>query len=170
MEFRRAIEFRPPPLQDQAQAIWLNTIDDQAEGILSEFLSIEDLDTRFGYGLWLATVRFAVWQKLKYRMIDDASKGHNQTFASSETIHTTSAAACAALTRQFRTALGRPICRRTALLVGSRDMKKAYKQIPVHESQLKYMVIAVFDPPPCVNGVSLFPGPFLLVCRGRSSL
>ena len=44
----------------------------------------------------MASIRFAIWQKAKYRMIDDASGDINGTFGAEEQIHTTSAAAAAA--------------------------------------------------------------------------
>ena len=78
-------------------------------------------------------------------MIDDASEIHNLTFEASEHIHTTSPAAAAALTRRFR-AVGGHLQRGRMLRGGSRDMKSAYKQLGVHPSQLRYSIIAIFDP------------------------
>ena len=85
------------------------------------------------------------WQKLKYRMIDDASNGHNQTYGSSEAIHTTSASASATLTRLFRKYLGK-LRNINSIKGASRDMKKAYKQLAVCPDQLRYMVVAVWSP------------------------
>ena len=51
-------------------------------------------------------MRFALWQNTKWRLIDDASDGHNMAYSASERIHTTSAAAAAALTIKFRELLG----------------------------------------------------------------
>ena len=92
---RKDLSARAPPPPEQAQAIWDSSCDDQRDGILSEWLSADEPDVIFGTERWLATIRFAVWQKLKYRMADDASKGHNQTYGCSETIHTTSASVAA---------------------------------------------------------------------------
>ena len=144
LEFRQQLPSRPPPQAEQAAAIWESSLKDQLDGILSDWMTIDELDQEFGYGLWLATFRFAIWQKLKYRMIDDASKGHNQTFGASETIHTTSAAAAATLARAVVDEA--PHRRARPLLAGSCDMRKAYKQLGVEPSQLRYMVIAVWDP------------------------
>ena len=103
--------------------------EEQADGILSDWLSEQELDDMFGVGGWYGIFRFAVWQKEKYRMIDDASKGQNQTFGTSERIHTTSAAAAAVLGRAFRNTLGAKLRGKRLLKGSSRDMKSAYKQI-----------------------------------------
>ena len=113
-------------------------------GLLSEWMSETELDDHFGYGQWMAIMRFAILQKGKWRMIDDASHGHNQTYAAEETIHTTSAAAAAAVSRQYRKRLGR-LRRRAQLLGASRDMKRAYKQISVSPSQQRFVVVVVWD-------------------------
>ena len=78
-------------------------------------------------------------------MIDDASNGHNQTFSANEQIHTTSAAAAAAVSKHFRLRLGR-LRRSKRLLGSSRDMKRAYKQISVAHEQHRFVIIVVWDP------------------------
>ena len=164
--FLQSLPSRIPPIE-QAKAVWENTLEDQLEGLLSKWLSTEDLDNMFGPGAWMASIRFAIWQKAKYRMIDDASGEINGTFGSEEQIHTTSAVAAAALTRRFREVLGR--LRKAKRLNGSsRDMKKAYKQIGVTEDQLRFAVIAVFDPTQKYGG-SPFHGRSLLGWRARYS-
>ena len=79
-------------------------------------------------------------------MIDDASHGHNQTLETEEQIHTTSASAAAAVGCRFRALLGKRLRKRNAMRSSSKDMKGAYKQIGVHESQLRCVVIAIYDP------------------------
>ena len=122
---RTDLPFRAPLPPEQAEEILKSSLEDQTDGILAELLSLEDLDNLCGPApKWFTTIRVAIWQKLKYRMIDDASKGHNQTYGASEAIHTTSASASATLTRCFRQYLGR--LRNAAAFKGSsRDMKKA---------------------------------------------
>ena len=73
-------------------------------------------------------------------------RAKNQTFGTSERIHTTSAAAAAVLSRAFRSKLGGKLRGNRLLQGSSRDMKSAYKQIGVHESQLRFVVIVIFDP------------------------
>ena len=94
----RRLKIAPPP-PDQANAIYGKSKEEHSEGILSQWLSEEDLDNMFGVGEWYDMFRFALCQKEKYRLIDDASKGQNQIFGASERIHTTSAAAAAAAAR-----------------------------------------------------------------------
>ena len=92
-------------------AIWEKTLEEQSKGLISGWLSDGDLDAKFGYNRWRALMRFALWQNTKWRMIDDASDGHNFAYSASEQIHTTSAAASAALTRYFRATLGKRLRR-----------------------------------------------------------
>ena len=108
-EFRKQVRNRPPPPPDQAKAIFQKSVEEQLDGILSPWLSEDDLDKMFGAGDWYGIFRFALWQKEKYRMIDDASQGQNQTISSGERIHTTSAAAAAAVTRKFRQEYGKKL-------------------------------------------------------------
>ncbi len=91
-------------------------------------------------------MRFALDQKSKWRMIDDASDGHNCAYSASEQIHTTSAAAAAALTRCFRSVMGNRLSRGAEIRTGSCDMKGAYKQLGVVDSQLCFVIITVFHP------------------------
>ena len=134
-----------PPLE-QLEAIWSKSVEEQAKGWLSPFLSEWELDDHFGEGLWRALMRFALWQHDKWRLIDDASVGHNDTYGSSETIHTTSAAAAAALTKRLRDKVGAPLKGPWRIIAWSRDMKSAYKQLCIHPDQIRYCVIAFFDP------------------------
>ena len=92
----------PPPPEAQMMAIWEKSESERTSGLISEWMSEEDLDLKFGVNNWRALMRFALDQKSKWRMIDDASDGHNFAYSASEQIHTTSAAAAAALTRCFR--------------------------------------------------------------------
>ena len=98
---------RAPPPDEQRNAIWTKSCEEQQKGWLSEWMTVLDLDALFGEGQWSPVVRFALWQKGKWRMIDDASEVRNLTFAASEHIYTTSPSAAAALVRTFRKYLGR---------------------------------------------------------------
>ena len=109
-------------------------------------MSVEELDAWFGEGKWFPIVRFGLWQKGKYRMVDDPSDFQNLTFGSDEQIHTTSASAAATLSKGFREQLGRKLTNKFQLLGSSRDMTNAYKQIAIHESQTRFVVIVVWHP------------------------
>ena len=141
-----SLSSKPPPNPDMAKAIWDTTIQEQSLGLLSEWLSIEELNELFGEGNWSGLVRFAVLQKGAYRCIDDGSNGHNDTFEASETIHTTSAAAAAITTRRARAVFGSRLRRGLQILTGSRDMKRAYKQLAIHPEQQRFIIICVFHP------------------------
>ena len=66
----------PPraPSPEQAAAVWEQTLEEQRLGFLSDFMSADDLNARFGCGRWAALPRFAIWQKLKYRPIDNGRR------------------------------------------------------------------------------------------------
>ena len=82
---------------------------------------------------WRASMpRFAIDQKGKLRMIDDGSFfGHNGWFEAGESIHTTSSNAAMSLARTYRRLHGKPLTHRHAIVAGSMDMWKAYRQLPV---------------------------------------
>ena len=127
-------------------AIWEKSDSERTLGLLSDWLSEEDLDARFGYNKWRALMRFALWQNDKWRMIDDASDGHNFAYSASEQIHTTSAAASAALTRYFRATLGKRLRRGAEIRGGSCDMKGAYKQLANADDLFRYIIIEIYHP------------------------
>ena len=58
---RPFFEKRPPPSGEVAQAVWDQTLDEQAMGFLTEFKSVRDLDALFGKDQWVSLPRFAVW-------------------------------------------------------------------------------------------------------------
>ena len=91
-------------------------------------------------------MRFAIWQNTKWRLIDDASYGHNMVYSADEQIHTTSAAAAAALGRHFRTMLGHRLRRGFILIAGSSDMKGAYKQLAIRPDPFRFVIITTFHP------------------------
>ena len=134
-----------PPRADQTRVIWDATKEKQRLGFLSDFKSAQQLDEEFGTDEWMSLPRFAIWQSSKYRMIDNGAKLHNPTFASGETIHTTSSGASVVLVKLFRKYCGK-LQRRWKLLVWSRDLWKAYQQLPVADDFVRYCVIRVYDP------------------------
>ena len=143
---RERLHMKAPPPAEQAAAIWEKKPGRPGRGgLLSDWFSEAELDKMFGQCQWMASIRLAIWQTMKYRLIDDASEGQNQTFGASEQIHTTSATAAASLTRRYREVLGSLRAKR-ALQGSSRDMKKAYTQISVCDAQRGFVVIAVYDP------------------------
>ena len=73
-------------------------------------------------------------------------KAQISRFGSSERMHTTSLAAAVAVAKGFRARLNAKL-RRNEMINGScRFMKSEYKQISVHNDQLRFVVIAIFDP------------------------
>ena len=86
------------------------------------------------------------WQGTKWRIIDDASVCHKDTFGALEQIHTTCPAAAASLSAAFAKALGHPLRGKSLLKGSTRDMRSAYKQLGVDPDQLRFCTVAVWDP------------------------
>jgi hypothetical protein len=89
-------------------------------------------------------VRFGVQQGTKWRCIDNGRTGcHNDTVSSTDKIHTTSidvAMAISAFLAQHPEGKHRKQVRAT------RDMRKAYRQIPIISGQEAFQIIAVWHP------------------------
>jgi hypothetical protein len=56
---------RAPPPDEQRNAIWTKSCEEQQKGWLSEWMTFLDLDALFGEGQWSPVVRFALWQNGK---------------------------------------------------------------------------------------------------------
>ena len=143
---RDSLRSRPPPPADQAAAVWSATLEEQKLGFLSEFLTEHELNQRFGEDQWAILLRFAIYQKDKWRPIDNGADFQNLTYGAEETIHTMSSASGPLLARCLRRRLGKSLSRQWRLLCGSRDMWKAYRQVPIHEDAQRFCIVAVWDP------------------------
>ena len=138
-----------PPRRDVARAVWEKSCAELESGVLEGWFTKEQVDTRFGTGNWSFTVRFAVWQlgSGSWRSIDDArASHHNRTFEAIERIHTTSANVSMAFWRRFREQLGEPLSAGWQPMAGTKDMSKAYRQIPVSAEHLKHSVVCLWNP------------------------
>ena len=118
---------------------------EQQLGLVSSFMDKADVDALFGTEGWAAIMRFAVCQNGKWRNIDNGKHGANWTFEAEETIHMAAPPAVAAFVRYLRNQLGKKLRGKWQLVAGSRDMKSAYKQVPLHADQAPFVVITVWD-------------------------
>ena len=138
---------RPPPRGDQVQMVFELSAKEQEAGLLSEWRTAEEMDAKFGSGRWRALPRYAIQQGEKWRLIDNGRAGeHNATYEADETIHTTCTAAGVAAAARFRLVLGKELRGDNKLSISTQDMWKAYRQIPCHESQLRFMNVMVWHP------------------------
>ena len=107
------------------------------------------MDERFGLGGWRPLERFMLFQTDKYRPIDSGKKpGHNSASLERETIFTSSVDAFLPLVQEtlcylqpldaFFPGVGR-------FVLGTEDMKHAYRQSPVHPSNLCVTCTAYWD-------------------------
>ena len=144
-EWNRSILSRPHPTAEQSQAVWEASLAEQAEGTLSRWYTYGELNDLHGKGNWRAMVRFAVQQGQNWRCIDNGRTGcHNDTVTCADRIHTTSVDVVMAMASyMFSQDSAMPKRRHVR---GTRDMRKAYRQIPVADSQRGFQVIAVWHP------------------------
>ena len=122
---------------------------DGAHGFVSGWFTRAQLDKKFGRGQWTALPRFALQQKDAWRMIDSGAEGHNETWANDESNHTTSASAVAALMRRLRFLCGAKLRGKLQVNAASRDMWKAFRQIPVDPSVQNFLVVCVWNEARC---------------------
>ena len=138
----------PPPKQEWAEVVKALTQDEHQLGFLGPLVTAEDLNKQYGHGGWRSVPRFPILQGQKWRAIDNGSwttASHNATFEGAQTIHTTSVSACTALVNAFREARGRTLSHSYRVRGASRDMWKAYRQIPIHSDHARHNIIRVFD-------------------------
>ena len=141
----KSLKFRKPPLHDQRTAIFEKTLDEQSLGLVSKFYEEEELNALFGPGRWCAIIRFALWQEDKWRMIDNGKQGANWTYEAHETIFTSAAPQAAAAISAIRRYADTRLRGKYKLCASSRDMKAAYKQIPMDANHASMTVIIVYD-------------------------
>lgn len=140
-----SLQFRKPPPADQRKAIFDKTVEEQQLGLVSKFYEAAELDGLFGKGRWCAIMRFAISQKGKFRMIDNGKQGANWTYEAQETIFTAAAPQAAAAVSAIRRHACRKLRGKYRLTASSRDMKAAYKQIPIDAMHASLTVIIVYD-------------------------
>ena len=140
---------RRPPRPDEAKVVWEKSEGERALGILEGWFSPGDLHQRFGTYQWRPMMRFATWQEnhQAYRCIDNAkSSEHNLCTSVEERIHTTSVDMGLAICQRFRHLCSCPLEHDFSLQASTKDMKRAYRQVPVSQQQLCFSVIAVWHP------------------------
>ena len=145
--FMEAMRARPPPRGDQAAIVFDLSTKEQEAGLLSEWRSEEYLDLKYGKGEWRALPRYVIKQGSKWRLIDNGRAGeHNSTYDASETIHTTCTSAGVSIACRFREVIGKPLRKEDSITISTQDMWKAYRQIPCHTDQLRFMMVIVWHP------------------------
>ncbi|CAK9103822.1 TauD domain-containing protein, partial [Durusdinium trenchii] len=125
-------------------------LDGFAEGVFTQ----DELDERFGVGLWRPLERFIHVQSCgKLRCIDSGKKsGHNAASRESETIYTTTVDVVPVVVRrawemiwQFWAADSSCLPEWCDFVLGTEDMKNAYRQCPVHPQHRSCSTIAFWD-------------------------
>ena len=160
------VMLRPQPKAAEAKVIWEKTLEEvDLEYMLGPF-SKEQIDQEWGLGKWRCIVRFAIEQRDgSFRVIDiGKSGGHNGSTAAYERIHTCGSGASVALVREFTRLINAPLEGNNTVLQGTQDMKKAFRQIPIHDESLRFCVIAVWHPQNgCWKFFQMFAMPFGLM-------
>ena len=141
------LEASPAPSSEQAGVIWQLSEEEREAGYIGPWLSRHEMDDFWEGGAWRAIPRYATWQGTKWRLIDDGRRGgHNDATGADERIHTTSTSAGVAAVRRLRAALGHPFSEEVHPVLATRDLRKAYKQVPLHESVARLCIVAVWHP------------------------
>ena len=122
-----------------------------AEGMFTE----QQLNQKFGVGMWRPMERFIHVQSCgKLRCIDSGKKpGHNSASRESETIYTTTVDVVPAVVRhtcqlvqQFWATRGSHLPDWCDFVLGTEDMKNAYRQCPVHPHHRCCSCVAFWHP------------------------
>jgi hypothetical protein len=145
-EWNKSLLTRPSPPPDTAAAIFVKSTDEYTLGIIGPWKTIEQMNDKFGANNWRALPRFAVEQKNGYRVIDNGkSADHNNVVSYEERIHTScieqSIAIAAEIARQCALHNSSP-----EQVRGSRDRKRAYRQISCCEAHARWQIICVWHP------------------------
>ena len=145
--------------KERRRQCWKRTKQEIAEGLISQPRSRAFIDRKFKRGKWRCIGRNAIYQKGKYRCIDDARRSkHNKATYMHETITTARADFPIVVTREFARRLGafssarrrhrgnmpgvRKL-RRFKMRHGTNDLKSAYRRVPT--AQPEYTVVAVWN-------------------------
>ena len=128
--------------------MWEKSCKEQELDILQDWHDEEFFDAKFGKGRWRAMKRFAVWQPNAndWRVIDNGlSSDHNDVVQAYEKIHTASSSLGFAIARY----LYRLICFMGSLCRlkrGTRDWKRAYRQLPRWMQHAAYHIVCAWAP------------------------
>ena len=134
----------PKPLPEQVEAVWEKSKKEIECKILGDLLPKSHFDKLYGENGWRCMQRFAVFQEHNqdWRVIDNGrTSGHNGQAEMTERIHTTATAVSMAMS-QFMAKLN-PGGRQFR---ATRDMKKAYRQIPAWARHMHLHIIAIWSP------------------------
>ena len=94
-------------------------------------------------------LRFATWQENhgSYRCIDNAKSSEQNVCASvEERIHTASVDMGLAICQRFMDLIQQPLAGNLAFQAATKDMKGAYRQVPVQDCRLRFSVVALWHP------------------------
>ena len=129
------------------KACWERTKEEIAQGLVSKPKSRAQIDRKYGRGRWRALKRSAIWQKRKWRCIDNGKfSKHNKATRTRERLTTGRADFPLVVTRAFakaelarrRSAKGiskRPTYRLLKMTHGTNDQAAAYRHTPTSEPQ-----------------------------------
>ena len=147
--FMKELMAKKPPSEEQQKVVYQLSEEERGLGLLEGWYTAEEVDAKFGKGRWRAMPRYAVWQagSGKWRLIDNGRAGQqNETFETSETIHSTCSAAGVAAAACFRQHAGRRLRGRDTVVASTQDMWKAYRQVPCHSRHVQFLLVMIWHP------------------------
>ena len=137
------VKQKPPPAH-QIDAVWSKTCEEFESGHMSGPFTRSQVDAIWGRDQWRPAPRFALRQRSgKLRVIDNGrSGGYNDATAADERIHTCSNLASVAILRRFRDLVNAPLQGDHSVRQSTQDMAKAFRQVPLSESALRFAIVA----------------------------
>ena len=134
-----------PENRERIEACWQRTKEEIEEGLVQGPFSRAEMDKKMGRGLWRPLPRSAIFQKQKWRCIDDGKRsGHNKATSLHERIVCPRSDFPAMIAREFakRAYVGSPLTS-TGMEHGTDDLFAAYRRVPT--SQPRYTCVMVWD-------------------------
>jgi hypothetical protein len=133
-----------PQAVERTEACWTRTKEEIREGLIFGPFTRSQLDTTFGRGEWRCMGRSAIWQKGKWRCIDDGRRNKaNAATSMHERITCGRADFPATIAREIAKRVKRHAGQRVRMKHGTDDVRAAYRKVPT--SQPEYTCVAVWN-------------------------
>ena len=143
---RRALASEGSGLQTERDivSVYESTRKEIQKGLMQEFMSLDQVQEKFGVGKWRAIRRFGVWQKNKCRACDNAAESsHNAATFMEESLKSDQADFPARVAAVYASVMG-PGVASSDLVGGTDDIESAYRRILCALPQ--YTVVALWHP------------------------
>ena len=126
------------------RSVFESTSKEIRKGLMQDFMSLDQVQEKFGKGKWRAIRRFGVWQKAKCRACDNAAESsHNAATFMHESLKSDQADFPARVAAVYASVMGSRVAS-ADLVGGTDDIDSAYRRILCALPQ--YTVVALWHP------------------------